>query len=76
MAKKKSAAPKGCNCVAQVQKQLAERNCALTLLHSINFTTMKTASNPQVVLHKIDPKVRKGIPSLQCTFCPFCGRKL
>jgi len=77
MAKKK-AAKTGCNCVEQVNKQLEDSNAKVSQYLQVNFTTGESSmTNPMVALEKkiTSSRTRTKLPSLVCTYCPFCGKK-
>jgi len=68
---------KPCKCVAMVNAQLKAHNAQIDIGTLINFKTGKCRSSPPMLqLTKIDPKIRKKLPTLFCTFCPVCGVKL
>lgn len=65
-----------CKCLSKVQEQLVERNAAVTVETLINFKTGKMRpSNPSVRLHKLDNRKRSRLPTMFCSYCPFCGKK-
>ncbi len=67
---------KMCKCVDQVNEQLAASNVKIGQGLQINFKTGQSSmSPPQIVLEKINAKVRKRMPTVLCSFCPFCGKK-
>lgn len=69
-------APRTCNCLKKVDEALKDRNAALERHPMMNFSTSKmTMSPPSVKLRKLDSKKRESLPSLFCTYCPFCGKK-
>jgi hypothetical protein len=42
----------------------------------IDFDTRKASlSPPQIMVHKIESKVKKPAPALYAVYCPFCGKK-
>lgn len=65
----------GCKCIPAVNKTLAKSNARLKTSFRINFSTGKSSEILVLPLEKIE-KSRKPLPSLVCTFCPFCGKKL
>lgn len=77
MAKSKAEKPTGsCNCIDQVNAQLRGSNAKLSQGLQIDFKTGKSSmSPPMLVAEKIDSKIKKRLPSLLCSFCPFCGSK-
>lgn len=77
MAKKKATKP-GCNCIEQVNKQLEDSNAKVAQYLQVNFKTGEaTMSNPMVAVEKKihSSRTRTKLPSLICSFCPFCGKK-
>jgi len=75
MAKKKKPATR-CNCVEQVNEQLKPMNAKITQNLRMNFATREASmSSPSIVLHKIDSKLKKPLPTVLVAFCPFCGTK-
>ena len=75
--KKKSSPPKiGCECVELLNEQLAEHNAYVDTKLQMN---MKTGEGRHIIcipLSKIDSKKRTRLPTLVCTFCPICGKKI
>lgn len=64
-------------CIEEVNKALEERNAALCSRTKINFKTGKISTiGPILQVEKLDPKIRKPLPTLLCNFCPFCGKSL
>lgn len=73
MVKKKTAF---CDCIEQVQEQLAESNARLLIESLIRTKTGEIRSSPPSLrLEKIDSSKRKRLPTLFCSHCPFCGKK-
>jgi hypothetical protein len=72
----KSKPDKPCKCIEQVNKQLEQSNARISQGLQINFKTGASGlSSPFVVVEKVDGKIRKRLPSVVCSFCPFCGSK-
>lgn len=61
---------KMCNCIDEANKGLAEKNVQLDLAFNVRGDV-----RPQIVVEKIDRKVRGKVPMLLPSFCPFCGEK-
>jgi hypothetical protein len=75
---KRAKLPKACDCVEQVNKQLAKRNAALDTSLLMNFATMQASiSPPRIQLRKVDStRKRDRLPTLFAAYCPFCGKKV
>lgn len=69
--KKKSV---GCNCLKETNKLLESRNAKI-VTHMMWSKSGMSISEPSVRLEKCDSKIRKPLPVLFCTHCPFCGKK-
>lgn len=70
---------KPCNCLELTQKALAEKypNVRLRTELSINFTSGKArVVGPVLEVEKIDTAKRERLPTILCTYCPFCGKKV
>lgn len=78
--KKKPKQEKPCNCLELTQKALAEQRPGVHLKTelSINFKTGKCRTiGPLLVVAKDgDAPKRVKLPTIVCTFCPFCGKRL
>ena len=64
-----------CDCIEEVNKDLAERN---TILHEATLVNFKTGASRQTLVietHKI-ANLRKSAVSVYPSFCPFCGVKI
>jgi hypothetical protein len=73
MAKTKTA---DCKCVEDVNAKLAESGCRVTRHMQINFATqMASLSGPCVAVERIGKSKRGKIPTVLCSYCPFCGKK-
>lgn len=67
---------KPCKCLDQVNSQLKDSNAMISQGFQINFKTGRSSmSPPMLATEKIDSKIRKRLPSVICSFCPFCGAK-
>jgi len=75
MAKK---SPVPCKCVDLVNERLKEDGCVLLQHMQIDFSSGKASmSGPCVsVERKVRTRTSKKIPTVLCTFCPFCGKKI
>lgn len=75
--KKKKSPPKiGCDCITLLNTQLSEHNAYVDTKLQMN---MKTGEGRHIIcipLSKIESKNRTRLPTLVCTFCPICGRKI
>ena len=73
-----------CNCFADRQKRLAEKNATITGLVEetcVDNSTLDLVSAVKIVctwinLDKVPAKYRRMHPTLEMTHCPFCGVKL
>lgn len=67
---------KECKCIKQVNDELRLSNAQVAQGLRIDFANGRASmAPPQVVLEKIDAKSRKKLPTMLCSFCPFCGSK-
>lgn len=70
---------KRCDCIKQVNEQLKEQgiNAVVATEMSFNFTKMK-GSVELFLPMRYREKKKKGdkLPSIVCTFCPICGKKI
>ena len=66
---------KRCNCIENVNKQLAKQNLRLATNLSFNIRTGDAYLELPIPLQKIEPS-RKTIPTFVATFCVFCGKRL
>ena len=57
-----------CNCIAEVNEKLAERNGELSI-------TLWPVIRPILETNKVDTKMRVRPPMIVATYCPFCGTK-
>lgn len=76
--KKNAATKTQCNCIESVNEQLDQLRGAVVHRELLmNFKTGKSRmSPPLLVVRKSDSKNKsKRLPTVFCTFCPFCGRK-
>lgn len=74
-ATKKTKKPVGCKCLAACQKELKKDNIELVTGFGIDFEAGKSfTTGPFLSVKKIE-KSRKTLPSIHCTYCPFCGKK-
>lgn len=72
-----AAKAKKCTCVDQVNAQLKSSGVKLVQHMEFNLKTGKAAmSGPCLEVCKIDKASRKKLPTVMCSCCPFCGRKL
>ena len=79
MKKKSAKKPKPCQCVEQVNEQLAEHGVRLESRIKITFgDEFGELSNhsPIIATEWIDkPKRGKRLPPIFCAYCPFCGQE-
>lgn len=66
---------KDCQCIEAVNKRLAEHNAMIDTKLYINFKTGKARALAYVPTRRIDDKKRTKLPTVSCSFCPFCGKK-
>ena len=76
--REKSVRSKRCKCLAECQKELAKMGVRFETGLSVNFKTGKgTIVGPFLKVEWVDkPKRRTKLPTVMCTYCPTCGRKL
>lgn len=73
-AAKKKNAPKGCACIAEVNKVLYERNA---VLHTTLPLSLGAVPRTLIATEVVTPRRRqRAQPSrLVANYCPFCGKK-
>lgn len=71
MSKKKS-----CDCVNQVNEQLAQFNTKLLRLMSFSMSDMTASTELSIETEKLDSKKRGKPKIVTPSYCPFCGVKL
>jgi hypothetical protein len=65
-----------CGCLTKVQAELKKSNLQLDVPFEVNFKTGTVATvRPCLAVKKIDPKLKKKLPTVCCSHCPFCGVK-
>lgn len=74
-AKRKSV---GCKCAANVNEQLKQLNARIPSQMRLDMKRKTLSASPvfQIVLEKIDSSIRKPLPTMFCTYCPVCGKKM
>jgi len=72
------AKPERCNCMAVVDRELADRGVQIKSGFTIDFDTGEAALvGPYVTVEKLpDAKRMLKLPLVICSYCPFCGEKL
>lgn len=66
---------KGCGCLKKAQKELAKKNLSLVTGFGIDHEQRRTfTTGPFLAVEKIE-KSRDPLPTMFCTYCPFCGKK-
>lgn len=60
-----------CDCIATVDKLLADRNAEL----GVTINLMNGKAYPKLVVNKIEPRKRGSAPLMVPTYCPFCGER-
>ncbi len=66
-----------CNCLAEVDAMLAERNTRIMLPIVLRSGDGDTSSKPMIVTEQIKTgRGQKKACGMFATFCPFCGVKL
>jgi hypothetical protein len=64
-----------CNCINLINKKISDKNMQLTMA-TIITNDLNILGKLCVVTEKIDRKVKKKLPLLTVSFCPFCGGKV
>lgn len=65
-----------CNCIARVNKHLAEHNTALQQVSMLNFKSGRCRQSLVIATQKLR-RTDKGKPKIALpTFCPFCGKAI
>lgn len=64
-----------CDCIAEVNKMLSQRNTMLALDMTFDFKGKCLEVLP-VPTKKIDSKKREPAVHIAAQFCPFCGEKM
>lgn len=67
--------PKICKCVELVNKTLAEQGVELDTSLVMNFKTGGSYLAMKIPVRKFGSS-RKKLPTVFCTFCPVCGKRL
>jgi len=62
-----------CDCMDQVNKQLAVRNTRLT--PSVSWNKAGMTVTIRIATEKIDSHKREGPVAIMGQYCPFCGEK-
>lgn len=63
-----------CDCRRLINERLSKHNAKMAEGLSIVGPSLVTTP-PFIVLEKVDHKIRKKLPHLIATYCPFCGVK-
>lgn len=75
-APKKTAKPKACKCVEQVNELLRPFNTRICKTVTMSSEPVSLAITMTIETEKIDPKVRGSKRRVMPSYCPFCGKKL
>lgn len=70
---------KRCNCVEQVQKQAKEQGFQLVRKLTFDFDKRQAGlSGPLLLVERTEDakRGRKPLPTVECAYCPFCGKKI
>lgn len=60
---------RGCACIAEVNKKLADHNGIL------NFNMLSAPPRAMVAVTKLKERERKKPPMIEASYCPFCGTR-
>lgn len=63
----------GCNCIAEMDAQLAEYNTRIQVTFAFPRDGSPSYTRPLLGTEKVAPRVRRGPALAIPTFCPFCG---
>lgn len=76
--KKHAKSAMGCKCADLVNEELKKANARIPTKMFLDMENRMATSRPvfQLVLEKIDGKIKKPLPTVHCTYCPVCGKKL
>ncbi len=64
-----------CNCVKLCNDQLRKDNAALDTRFAFDAKAKTIRSVLFIPTVRLDPKIRKPLPTLAITYCPICGEK-
>lgn len=64
-----------CNCIKEVNSQLAEHNGKLAIAFGLTADMASMKMRLMIATEKVDKTKRKPVPALTASFCPFCGEK-
>lgn len=67
---------KACDCVTQVNEQLAEHNTQIAVAITLKTSPNQIGSLPLVATTKLEDHKRGRPKTVVCSYCPFCGKKL
>lgn len=62
-----------CDCMTEVNKELAEHNTRLASGFMLSKSLRKMTVKPLLAVEKVDKSKRAKPMSVAPTFCPFCG---
>ena len=68
-----------CNCVNEVNEKLKDIGSGAKLVQHMEFdfkAGKASMSGPCIEVCKINKASRKKLPTVMCSYCPFCGIKL
>jgi len=64
-----------CECVKKIDEQLKSKNLRIGMAMSTTPDMSRITARLLVATEKIDKKIRKPVPFVVASFCPFCGLK-
>lgn len=67
--------PKRCDCLNQVNEQLADSGVRLQTCLEMDFGKGEASIRGPLLAVEWIGKKRRKLPTVMCSFCPICGRK-
>lgn len=65
----------GCDCIKQVNAELAEFNTEIEVAWTVDFEGKEMPAYVEVRTGKVDSSIRGPAKRVIATYCPFCGRR-
>ena len=75
MAKKKALVKSGCKCIESVQSQLKSRGVHLVRHLQMDLEAGEGRLSPPSLVVERSAGSKVKLPTVFCSYCPFCGTK-